>query len=195
MVAQALTFYVSPDGNDQTADGPFKTIDRSIRKIDEITRGNNSVQSVTVIIREGNYQVKETLHLNWKQAPGSHCTITFKNYPNEKIQLTGGTEITGFQHLTDKKLLDRVQQTYRDSIYQIDLTALGINDYGRITNRGRPGMELFFNHRKMTPARWPNEGWALIADAMRDGGEKSVSHICSQKSAPCSGSSLAWTLR
>lgn len=33
--------------------------------------------------------------------------------------------------------------------------------------------------------------WALIADAMRDRGEKSVSKICSAKDATCSGSSLA----
>ncbi len=169
LFAQAFTYYVSSDGNDKTEDGPFKTIDRSIRKIGEITRDNNSVQAITVIIREGNYPVKETLHLNWKQSPGRNCTITFKNYPNEKVRLNGGTEITGFRHLTDKKLLDRVQLPYRDSIYQIDLRALGINDFGHITNRGCPGMELFFNQQKMTPARWPNEGWALIADVPQTG--------------------------
>ena len=33
--------------------------------------------------------------------------------------------------------------------------------------------------------------WALIADAMRDGGERSVSAICSDKKANCTGSTLA----
>lgn len=33
--------------------------------------------------------------------------------------------------------------------------------------------------------------WALIADAMRDRGEKSVSKICSAKTSPCSGTFLA----
>lgn len=33
--------------------------------------------------------------------------------------------------------------------------------------------------------------WALIADAMRDGGEKSVSKICSEKNSPCTSSALA----
>ncbi|MHB9030790.1 MAG: right-handed parallel beta-helix repeat-containing protein, partial [Candidatus Latescibacterota bacterium] len=57
----------------------------------------------------------------------------------------------------------------RGQVFQTDLKAQGITDYGEITNRGGPGLELFFQDRRMTLARWPNEGWVKIADVPQTG--------------------------
>ena len=50
--------------------------------------------------------------------------------------------------------------------------ALGITDFGEMKSRGfsRAAVpahcELFFNHRPMTLARWPNEGYVKIVQAL-----------------------------
>ncbi len=53
---------------------------------------------------------------------------------------------------------------------QVNLSALGMTDFGKMASRGfgRPltpaHCELFFGGRPMTLARWPNEGdWERIA--------------------------------
>jgi parallel beta-helix repeat protein len=73
------------------------------------------------------------------------------------------------QHVTNSSLLKRLPGTSADSVFQIDLVSIGITRSSEIQKRGSPGVELFFNNRRMTPARWPNEGWALIADVPQSG--------------------------
>jgi hypothetical protein len=55
---------------------------------------------------------------------------------------------------------------------QADLPGSGAKDLGSYPDsfRGAPAVpELFFNDRRMTPARWPNEGWATIAKIVESG--------------------------
>jgi hypothetical protein len=57
---------------------------------------------------------------------------------------------------------------------QADLKTLGIADFGQMKSRGfgramtAAGLELFFQDRPMTLARWPNEGFVKIAGIPKD---------------------------
>jgi len=59
---------------------------------------------------------------------------------------------------------------WRGSILQADLKKQGITDFGELKPRGfhrafNAALELYFNGRPMTLARWPNRGWAHIGAA------------------------------
>ncbi|MEO6134339.1 MAG: right-handed parallel beta-helix repeat-containing protein, partial [Ginsengibacter sp.] len=84
-------------------------------------------------------------------------------------QLVGGKEIKGFGAITDVDVLKRIKIEFQKKILQLNLKSIGISNYGTITKRGRPGLELFFNGEKMTLARWPNVGWDTIADVPQNG--------------------------
>lgn len=176
-----LVFYISPSGNDAwsgslqapnaaATDGPFKTLERARWQVEQINaqklmQGKN----IEIIIRGGTYSIDKTFVLSGSSSGDTTVSVTWKSYPGEKVQLTGGREITGFHTITDTGTLKRIAPAFRKHIMEIDLKSMGITDYGTITNRGGPGTELFFNNRKMPLSRWPNEGWAKIADVPQTG--------------------------
>jgi len=105
--------------------------------------------------------------------------IVYRAYRDEEVRLIGGREISGFRPIDDPAVLSRIDGACRDKMLQVDLRAQGITDFGELMPRGfgRPiypaGLELFFQGRPMTLARWPNRGWVKIADvpAGKDGGK------------------------
>ncbi|MFC1285163.1 right-handed parallel beta-helix repeat-containing protein [Bacillus paralicheniformis] len=75
----ANSLYVSPDGNDQnegTKEKPFRTLKQAAKK---------AVPGTTVMIREGTYH--ETLDV--KESGAAEKPITFQNYENEKVIISG----------------------------------------------------------------------------------------------------------
>ena len=62
-------------------------------------------------------------------------------------------------------------------MYQCDLRALGIEDFGELKIRGcgqppsPPTVELYFNGEAQTLARWPNEGFVGIKHVIAAGDE------------------------
>lgn len=80
--------------------------------------------------------------------------------PGERARVVGGLPIRKFN-------------AWRGKILRADLRAQGITNYGAIVSRGmnRPNiaaLELFFNNKPMTLARWPNVGWAYTDAATAD---------------------------
>ena len=75
--------------------------------------------------------------------------------------------------VTDEAVLSRMDAACRGHVLQADLKAQGITEYGKIqpdvwggsaTAENRP-LEVFFQGKPMTLARWPNQGFAQITDA------------------------------
>ena len=70
--------------------------------------------------------------------------------------------------MTDAAIVERLPAESRGKVFQCDLRAQGITDYGELRVRGYglppspPTLELYFNGRPMTLARWPNEGFVGI---------------------------------
>ncbi|MCK5278191.1 MAG: right-handed parallel beta-helix repeat-containing protein, partial [Cyclobacteriaceae bacterium] len=161
-------FYISPDGSDQnngTKNHPFATLERAKEAIK-----NNQDRPVTIYLREGYYRLQQSFILEEENAPGD-APILISAYPGEDVHLIGGREINGFRALdVQSKAGKQIEPKYHNQILQIDLKALGIIEYGEMSARGfyrsiQPsGLELYFNERPMTLARWPNNEWATIED-------------------------------
>ncbi|MGJ5672565.1 MAG: right-handed parallel beta-helix repeat-containing protein [Nostochopsis sp.] len=186
----SVSLYVAPTGNDhwsgqlaapnpEKTDGPFQTLERArdqIRALKKVGKLPNG--SVTVYLRQGNYERKDPFILKAEDSGTKQSPIVYRSYANEKVRLLGGKEIEKFQSVTDSSILKRIQPVARGKILQLDLKAHGITDYGQLSVRGfnKPNhpapLELFFADQPMQLARWPNKSYLTIADvpAGKNGG-------------------------
>ncbi len=183
-------FYLSQDGNrgwsgrlpepnQERTDGPLASFEQVRHAIRELKRtGTFPPGGVTVEMREGIYPIERTLELTEADSGNLSGPVVYRAYRNEEVRLIGGREISGFKPVFDPAVLKRLDEACSHKIVQCDLKALGIENFGVLKRRGfgRPmypaALELFFQDRPMTLARWPNEGWHNIADipAGKDGG-------------------------
>ena len=161
----------SRDG--QRADGPLATLTAARDRLREM-----DVTRATVWVHGGDYFLTEPLELTAEDRPqtvgGKAGQVTYCPWQREKVRLIAGREVKGFTAVSDAAVRKRLAPEACDHVMQADLKAQGITDFGRIQSRGfgrpmRPAaMEVFFQDRPMTLARWPNEGWLKI-DKVPDG--------------------------
>ena len=179
--ANAGNLYVARDGNDRWSghraapnarrtDGPFATLEgardavRALKK-----RGRLPAGGVTVWIRGGLYPRTQTFALTAEDSGTPSAPIVYRAYRNETVRLVGGREVGGWQPVSDPSILARLDPAARSHVLQADLKAQGIAEFGQMRRRGfgqaivPAGLELFFEDRPMTLARWPNDGWAHVA--------------------------------
>ncbi len=172
--AARADFYVSPagaDANPGTQAKPFATLEAgrdAARKLKQA--GPLPAGGVTVWLQGGDYFRTNALELSRADSGTPDSPITWRAVKGEAPRLLGGRKLSGFQAVTDAAVLARLDASAREKVFQCDLRALGITDFGEMKSRGfgRPTTpahcELFFGGRPMTLARWPNEGdWEKIA--------------------------------
>ncbi|MHC4105201.1 MAG: right-handed parallel beta-helix repeat-containing protein, partial [Planctomycetota bacterium] len=167
-----VNFYVSPSGDDSATgsrDRPFATLAKARDAIRELKEeGDLPDGGITVHIRGGVYPLTKSFDLSDRDSGTESSPIVYRAYRNEKVRLIGGKQINGFNLITDPAILKRIDQRYRDKILQTDLRKQGITDFGKVSPQkfGGPahsnGLELFFQDKPMTLARWPNEGFVKI---------------------------------
>lgn len=167
-------FYVAPAGSDAnpgTKSKPFATLEGARDTIRSgIARGNGKRKPLTIWVRGGDYFRTNTFALTTADSGTAEAPLTWRAYKDEPVRLLGGRTLTGFTPVSDATALARLDEQARGHVVQLNLHALGITDFGEMKSRGfgRPTVpahcELFFDHRPMTLARWPNEGeFAKIA--------------------------------
>lgn len=166
-------FHVAPSGADTnpgTSARPFASLERardavrSLKLSDGLPGGG-----VTVWVRGGVYPITRTLELGEQDSGAQGSPVVYRAAARKEVRLTGGREVTGFVPVRDPEALARIDESARGRVLCADLRAQGIADFGEVTPRGfgrkvtPAGLELFFNDRPMTLARWPNDDWATIA--------------------------------
>ncbi|MGB6648299.1 MAG: right-handed parallel beta-helix repeat-containing protein [Bacteroidota bacterium] len=159
-----------PDPNAEGTDGPFASFDAcraSLRALRE--KGELGPAGVTISVRGGTYRLTSTLVLTAKDSGTEEGPIVWRAYPGERVVLSGGMIVDDFNPVTDPAVRARMSPEGREEILYADLRSLGLTDYGAIEQRGRPGLELFFQNKRMQIARWPNDGWLRIADVPQSG--------------------------
>lgn len=173
--SRAIEFYVAPTGRDawsgtrparnkQGSDGPFATLKRAI----EVARAHAGKERVIIRLRGGKYELDSSLVLEGLN--GGDKGVFIRPYGNESVVIRGGRTVDIWSPVRNEAVRQRLAPTARPHVLQADLKALGIHDYGALTRRGfgRPvtpaALELFFQGRPMTLARWPNDEWATIKD-------------------------------
>jgi len=178
--AEPVGLHVSTQGNDSWSgrlnspnesrtDGPFATLGAARRAIREMKKaGGLPAGGVTVSIAPGDYYLEQSFELTAEDSGTAQSPIVYRAARTENVRLVGGREVGAWQKVEDAAILVRLDPTARDSVRQVNLKALGITNFGRLSSRGfgRPvtpaGLELFFAGKPMTLARWPNGGFTKI---------------------------------
>ncbi len=170
-----LEHWVSTTGDDTnpgTKVKPFATLERARDALRETKRTGPLKTKATVWLSGGTYRIDKTFTLDAQDSGTTEAPVVYRSAPGEKVYLVGGKQIpsTTFKPVEDIETLNRLAPSARGKVMYTDLKALGVTDYGRFTRRGgierniQPSaLELFFNDRPMTLARWPNAGFVKIA--------------------------------
>jgi hypothetical protein len=75
----------------------------------------------TVLLRRGSYALERPLQLTARDSGRTEARITYRGYEKERVVLTGGRVVVGFERLTDAAVLARLDPAIRDQILRADL--------------------------------------------------------------------------
>lgn len=117
----------------------------------------------------GLYELSTSLELTAADSGTATAPVRWEAAPGGNVILNGGHVIRHIQSPANDPLVARLPAAVRDRVLVIDLAAEGVPDLGQIAQRGNPGLELFHRGRRMPLARFPNDGWLLIADVPQTG--------------------------
>ncbi len=174
--AQAIDLHVASQGNDAWSgklaetgkyrkDGPFATLERARQEIRLIKKRGLPKEGVRVWIAGGRYELEKTFELAKEDSGTPGAGIVYQAAEGQRVILTGGKNVSGFESVTDAGVLQRLLPEARGKVLQVDLKAKGLTDFGPVV---KGGMEVFFKDKAMTLARWPNEGFVKIVDVTGD---------------------------
>ncbi len=176
-LASASDIFIAPSGDDHnpgTKERPLHSLEAARDRV-RMLKSENPSEGVTINLRQGEYPLSRSFTLTAQDSGSSDAPVVYRNYKKEKVVLMGGCEVTDWKPVIDPAILNRIDESARRHVLQCDLKAKGLSDYGMLTRRGfgqptHPShLELFFDNRPMTLARWPNgDEWAKI-DAVTAG--------------------------
>ena len=173
-----LKLYVSTVGNDNwtgkieqpnenKTDGPFATLEgardaiRILKETKKVPKGN-----VIVEIQGGVYELPGAFELEEKDGgANSRSRLIYIGQRGSEVRLVGGKNLTKWDLVTDKDVLGKFSPDVRDKIFQTDLSAAGIKDFG---SPAGGGTELFFNDKPMWISRYPNKGFIKITGLLNE---------------------------
>ncbi len=179
----AVVLHVAPDGADDaagTAEQPFATLEGARDALRTLkSEGRLAEGGARVVIHGGRYRVTQTFTLTAEDSGEASAPLRYEAAENETPVFTGGIRVEGFGPVTDEAALARLPEGARGKVMQIDLAQFGIGELKPLRLGGfnsglgfktHPVMELFFDGKPMTLARWPNEGFVNVADvSVKDG--------------------------
>jgi hypothetical protein len=186
--APSVVLYVATNGADTnpgTADKPFASLERAR---DEIRRKKQAGQlgaGAEVRVRGGRYAIHNTFELTAVDSGTERAPIVYRAEAGQSPTISGGIRLNGFQPVRDPKVLARLPEASRGKVLEVDLRRAGIREFkplilgGYASGHGFrtfPVMELYCNGAAMPLARWPNQGWAEVADIVVPDGHK-IHHL------------------
>ncbi|HID05914.1 MAG TPA: right-handed parallel beta-helix repeat-containing protein, partial [Armatimonadetes bacterium] len=176
-----MKLYVSVDGNDgwsgrlpspksDKTDGPFATLERARDEIRAMKKtGVLPKGGVIVEVRGGWYELAKPFELTAEDSGTPSAPVIYRAYNGEEVHLVGGKVVKNFKPVTDPSVLRRLDERARSHVLQADLKAQGITNLGSILKNR---LELFFQNKPMTLARYPNEGFVHIVDVVEYDGHQ-----------------------
>jgi hypothetical protein len=173
--------HVSPQGRDDWSgrfaqpnaaktDGPLHSLTAAQNAVRQLKRENKfSPGGCAVQLHSGVYSIAETRTFNEEDSGTDSATVIWQAAPGEAVVLSGGQEIRGFEPVTEAAVLQRLTASARAHVLQTNLRTQGISDFGAISEKGGPGLEVFFNDARLQLARYPNEGYLKITSVPQTG--------------------------
>ncbi len=160
-------WFVSPLGSDSgpgSQQEPFATLEAARNAVRHSKTNLTPRESQTIWLLGGDHVRTNTLELTDADSGTDGHPVVWASRPGMNPRLLGGRTLQGWKPVTDPAVLERLDPAARGHVVEMDLAALKIHSISEMHSRGfgRPTAvshgELFFNHRPMTLARWPNEG-------------------------------------
>jgi hypothetical protein len=182
-IAAPLAFHVSPSGRDAWSglvpaptpagtDGPFATIERARDAVRGLrAEGRLAAEGAEVIVHAGTYG---PLALTSDDSGTPDGRIVFRAAKGDEVRLSGGHTVPAdaLKPVTDEAVLARLDPAARGHVVWVDLHAEGLGALPEYPSkyRGAPAVpEVFWNDRRLSVSRWPNDGWATIAAIVESG--------------------------
>lgn len=175
----AVKLFVSPHGKDVWSgggagpnagltDGPFASLERARDEVRKMKAGAGLPdEGVVIELQPGVYELSRTFELTAADSGTAASPIVYRAARSGEVRLVGGRVVAGWQPVTDPAVLGRLDEVAKGKVWQADLKAHGVTDFGEMTAGKRwgaslPGLEVFFDGEPMTLARWPNKGFVTI---------------------------------
>lgn len=167
------TFYVDQNAQ-EPGDGSLRKPFKSIKEAKDAVRNFKSKCSVQIVVSSGTYQLEEPLAFTTEDSGTKSNPVIYRASKIGQTVLSGGKVISpkSFRQVTDPADLKRIDSSVHGKVLCVDLDPLAIP-------KGRPlgtkmqmpinVPELFVDGKRMTLARWPNEGWATIKKIIDNG--------------------------
>lgn len=159
---------VSPDGSDDASgalDDPFATLGRAKEAVAELISQGLPSGGVVVWIHGGDYELSETLAFGEAESGTEPAPVVWRGVPGEAPRIMGGKRLqpSAFEPIDEgSDVYDRLDPAAQAAVVQLDLTALGVTDFGELERRGfcrraqRSALELFVDGVRLPLARWPD---------------------------------------
>jgi hypothetical protein len=180
LAARTDTIHVSPSGNDRWSgriaspnslrnDGPLATLDAACIAASKLAaREPASIDTILILLHGGTYRLSRSLTIMNDHVPQGG-TLVWRAAPGSSPTISGAAVVKNFRPAINSPEANRLSEAIRPTAAMADLRGQGITDFGNITPRGNPGIELFYRGRRMGLARYPNDGWLFIADVPQTG--------------------------
>ena len=160
--AQAVTFYVSPRGNDawdgsdpdrkgSSVQGPLLTIKAALDKAGTVAqRAINPGDPTVIVLRGGYYPLNQPLEITPDTiGASSKQSLTIRHYKSERPVVHGGTSITGWRRVGTSPVWQTTIPEVREGKW-----------YFR---------QLFVNGERAVRARTPNDGFfRIVGESPKD---------------------------
>ncbi len=165
--AEERILHVSPNGNDKaagTVDSPLKTPEGARKKVRAMKKGNGNIR---VIFHEGDYEFTKPLEFNGGDAGTEWAKIFYEAAEGEDVNFVSSKNIdfSDFSYVSDKAILDRLPESSRGRVIQIDLKKSGITeelenvDFSKNPGSVCSDIALYLNNKEQMIAQWPNGRW------------------------------------
>lgn len=201
--AFAAEIHLAPSGDDERGDGsaerPFASLTRALSHLRTLER---KALPFCITLAPGRYPLRETVRLGEQDGGTPAAPLIIRCAQKGGAVLYGGARLADFAPVSDPAILDRLPPEARGKVYQCDLRAQGITDFGELGMRGfgksspPPTLELFFNGAPQTLARWPDTGFVGIRELVEPGslkeGRPSVIGYDDERHARWQGAKDAW---
>ncbi len=200
----AAEVFVSPQG-DARGDGsrarPLATLTRARDRVRQL-RASGLSGPVAVTLLPGEYPVTETFELGPEDSGRVGAPVVYRAAEKGRAVIYGGMRLRDLTPVRDPAVRARLPAESRDRVWECDLRALGVTNFGELRVRGfaqppsPPTLEVFANGRPLTPARWPNEGFVRARRVVDPGSvtarRPSVFEYDSDRHARWQGLSNVW---
>lgn len=184
-----IFYFVSPQGRDtwsgtladpkaDETDGPFLTAEAARDALRALRKNKNLSAPVTVEFRAGRYERSAAFVLEAADSGTTEAPVTYQARANEEVRFVGGRSIPAesFSAPIGEAALSRMATASRGQVRVASLKTLGV-DPGKFPARftGFPAVpEIFFNDKRLTLARWPNQEWTTIKSIVDPGTDLAV---------------------